>query len=150
MNDDFLDMLRALIRTRARFLVVGAHAMAVHGVPRATGDLDVWVSSDPSNADLVRQAIVDFGAPVDALGISSEDLEKQGTVLQIGQPPRRIDILTTVTGLDFDDAWRNRIIHRVGKEDVPFLSRRDLVCNKKATGRPKDLADLDALERERT
>ncbi len=124
--------------------------MAVHGVPRATGDLDVWVSSDPSNADLVRQAIVDFGAPVDALGISSEDLEKQGTVLQIGQPPRRIDILTTVTGLDFDDAWRNRIIHRVGKEDVPFLSRRDLVCNKKATGRPKDLADLDALERERT
>jgi hypothetical protein len=123
--------------------------MAVHGVPRVTGDLDVWVSNDPVNADLVWQAIVDFGAPVRSLRVSREDLVKKGAVLQIGQPPLRIDILTDLTGPDFEGAWRDRITHRVGHEDVSFLSRQDLVRNKQARGRPKELADLDALQRDR-
>jgi hypothetical protein len=147
VNDDFRDLLHALLRSGARFLVVGAHAMAVHGVPRATGDLDVWVSPDPPNADRVWQALLAFGAPAGARGVTRKDLETRGIVVQIGLPPRRLDILTEVSGLDFEEAWRNRVTHRVGSQDVPFLSRDDLIRNKRACGRPKDLADLDILER---
>jgi len=150
MNEDFRGLLDALLRAEAKFLVVGAHAMAVHGVPRATGDLDVWVRPDPQNAERVWEALVAFGAPTGALGVTREDLETRGNVVQIGLPPRRLDILTDVSGLEFDEAWRNRVVHRVGSQDVPFLSREDLVRNKRASGRPKDLADLDILERDKT
>jgi len=146
VNDDFRDLLQALIDAGARFLVVGAHAMAVHGVPRATGDLDVWISPDPANSECVWQALMTFGAPVRELGVSRADLEAPGMVLQIGMPPRRIDLLTDASGLVFDEAWRNRTIYSLDSQEVPFLSRQDLVRNKKATGRSKDLADLDALE----
>jgi hypothetical protein len=148
MNDDFRDLLDALLRAGARFLVVGAHAMAVHGVPRATGDLDVWVVPDPENAGRVWQALLDFGAPAGALGVTRNDLETPGVVVQIGLPPRRLDILTELSGLEFDAAWGNRVMHRVGPLDVPFLGRDDLIRNKRASGRPKDLADLDILERD--
>jgi hypothetical protein len=146
MNDDFRDLLQALLRVGARFLVIGAHAMAVHGVPRATGDLDLWIRPDAANADHVWEALTSFGAPVRGLDLSREDLATPGIVVQIGLPPRRIDLLTKVSGLDFDDAWNNRVSHRVGSHDVPFLSREDLVRNKRATGRKKDLADLEILE----
>lgn len=147
MNDDFRDLLDALLRTGARFLVVGAHAMAVHGVPRATGDLDVWIEPTPANGDLVWRALVAFGAPVGTLGIARADLETPGLVVQIGLPPRRIDLMTTLSGLDFEAAWERRVTHRVGARDIPFLGREDLVRNKRASGRPKDLADLAVLER---
>ena len=91
MNEDFRDLLQALLQTGARLLVVGAHAMAVHGVPRATGDLDLWISPDPVNADSVRQALVRFGAPVGGTELTRKDLETPGMVVQIGLPPRRID-----------------------------------------------------------
>ena len=149
MNDDFRDLLHALLRAGAEFLVVGAHAMAAHGVPRATGHLDVWVRPDSPNAGRVWQALLAFGAPAGALGVSREDLETPGIVVQIGLPPRRLDILTEVSGLDFGEAWRNRVMHRVGPHDVHFLSRDDLIRNKRASGRPKDLADLDILERDK-
>ena len=123
--------------------------MAVHGVPRATGDLDVWVRPDSQNAERVWQALVEFGAPTGALGVTREDLQARGNVLQIGLPPRRLDILTDLSGLDFDEAWRNRVMHRVGSDEVPFLSRHDLIRNKRASGRPKDLADLDVLDPDR-
>lgn len=147
MNQDFLDLLRALLETEARFMVVGAHAMAVHGVPRATGDLDVWVSLDPENAGRVWQSLLKFGAPLAGPALSRSDLETPETVVQIGLPPRRIDLMTTLTGLDFETAWPNRTVHHVGRLEIPFLGREDLVANKRATGRPKDLADLDVLER---
>ena len=147
MNQDFLDLLRALLETEARFMVVGAHAMAVHGVPRATGDLDVWISLDPENAGRVWQSLLNFGAPMEGLDLSRSDLEMPESVVQIGLPPRRIDLMTTLTGLDFETAWPNRTMHRVGLLEIPFLGREDLVQNKRATGRPKDLADLDILER---
>ena len=147
MNDDFRDLLQALLDAGARFLVVGAHAMAVHGVPRATGDLDVWISPDHANSERAWQALLAFGAPVGELGVSREDLETPGMVIQVGMPPRRIDLLTEASGLAFDQAWQNRALHRVGSLEVPFLSRLDLVRNKRATGRAKDLADLDVLER---
>jgi hypothetical protein len=147
VNEDFHDLLEALLDAGARFLVVGAHAMAVHGVPRATGDLDLWISPDPANAERVWQALLTFGAPVRELGVSRKDLETPGLVVQVGMPPRRIDLLTEASGLVFEEAWQNRTTHRVGSHEVPFLSRQDLVLNKRATGRPRDLADLDVLEK---
>ena len=145
MNEDFLDLLGALIAAEARFLVVGAHAMAVHGVPRATGDLDVWVSTEAANADRVWEALLRFGAPVAAMGVSRQDLSRPEQVVQIGLPPRRIDILTSISGVSFDEAWGGRVTHEVGGLAVPFLGRDELVRNKRATGRTKDRADLEAL-----
>ena len=147
MNQDSRDVLLALLDAGARFLVVGAHAMAVHGVPRATGDLDVWVSPDRANSERVWRALLEFGAPVQQLGLSREDLETPGMVIQVGLPPRRIDFLTEATGLVFEEAWQNRTTHVVDSHEVPFVSRQDLVRNKRALGRPKDLADLDVLTR---
>lgn len=149
MNEDFRDVVEALLNAGARFLVVGAHAMAVHGVPRATGDLDLWISPDHANSERVWQALLAFGAPVRELGVTRADLETPGMVIQVGIPPRRIDLLTEASGLVFDEAWQNRAMHGVGSHEVPFLSRQDLVRNKKATGRPKDLADLYVLEPEK-
>lgn len=120
--------------------------MALHGVPRATGDLDVWISPARSNADRVWKALVAFGAPVGSLGISRSDLETSDLVVQLGVPPRRIDLLTSLTGLTFDPAWNGRSVHEIEGLHVPFLGRDELIANKKATGRPKDLADLAALE----
>jgi hypothetical protein len=139
VNPDFLDLLRLLLKAGARFMVVGAHAMAVHGVPRATGDLDVWVDLDSANAALVWAALLEFGAPVSAVGIRREDLEEPGIVIQIGQPPRRIDILTGISGVSFPDAWPRRVVHEVDGTAIPFLGQHDLIRNKRAAGRPKDL-----------
>jgi hypothetical protein len=146
VNQDFQDLLAALLASGARFLVVGAHALAVHGVPRATGDLDVWILADPDNAERVWTALERFGAPVDTLGAASADLARPGLVLQIGVPPRRIDILTELTGVDFETAWRSRVVHQVGTLEVPFIDRETLIRNKRATGRLRDLADVERLE----
>jgi len=145
VNDDFRDLLAALLEEKARFLVVGAHAMAVHGVPRATGDLDVWIATDGANVDRVWQGLLRFGAPLAAMGVGRADLTRADAVVQIGLPPRRIDILTSITGVGFDDAWAGRATHEVAGLAVPFLGRAALVRNKRATGRAKDLADLEAL-----
>ncbi len=145
MNDDFRDLLAALLEAGARFLVVGAHAMAVHGVPRATGDLDVWIASDAENAERVWAALLRFGAPVAEMGVGREDLERVDVVVQIGLPPRRIDLLTSITAVAFDDAWADRVTHEVEGLVIPFLGRAALVRNKRAIGRAKDLADLEAL-----
>lgn len=145
MNEDFLDLLKALLTEGARFMVVDAHAMAVHGVPRATGDLDVWVDVSDDNPRRVLAAVGRFGAPVDALGLSAADFAQADRVVQIGLPPRRVDLLTTLSGLKFGEAWPGRVMRRIDALDVPFLGRQDLVRNKRATGRTKDLADLEAL-----
>jgi hypothetical protein len=147
MNRDFVDLLQALLRADARFLIVGAHALAVHGIPRATGDLDVWIDASPENAKRVWTALLEFGAPTEALGISATDLQTPGTVVQIGLPPRRIDLLTSVSGLSFEEGWKGRVVHLVDSLAVPFLGRRELILNKRATGRTKDLADLERIER---
>ncbi len=146
MNRDFLDLLEALRAEGARFLVIGAHALAAHGLPRATGDLDVWVALDPANASRVYRALVAFGAPVDALNVSPSDFETRGRVVQIGNPPFRIDILTEISGVDFEEAWTSRLIAPVGEMELPFLGRESLIKNKIASGRPKDLADVSTLQ----
>ena len=144
-NDDFVDMLRALVESGTEFLVVGAHALALHGVPRSTGDLDIWVRSTPGNAQRVLGALEAFGAPIQKHGITRADLETQGTVYQIGLPPRRIDLMTGLSGVEFEEAWTSRVEVEIDGRQIPFLGLEILRRNKKATGRDKDLLDLQLL-----
>lgn len=148
LNRDFLDMLRALTREEVEFLIVGAHAMAVHGVPRATGDIDIWVRPSRANAKRVLSALLEFGAPVAVHGISLEDLEKPDMVYQLGLPPRRIDLMTGISGVDFDEAAVSRVMVELEGVRIPVIGRKDLVLNKRASGRTKDLVDLEILERQ--
>jgi hypothetical protein len=146
VTDDWLDLLKALHESGARFLVVGAHAMAVHGVPRGTQDLDIWIDRAHDNADRVWHALVAFGAPLSDLDIARSDLERPAQVIQLGLPPNRVDLLTTVSGVEsFDHAWADRVAHDVQGVSVPFIGRDALVANKQSSGRRKDLADLEAL-----
>jgi hypothetical protein len=145
VNQDFVDVLAALLAARARFLVVGAYALAAHGVPRATGDLDVWVANDSANAARIWEALVAFGAPIEALGLTRADFETPGKVIQLGVRPRRVDLMTQISGVEFEPAWHSRVIERVAGLEVPFVDRDTLIRNKRASGRLRDLADLEAL-----
>lgn len=127
-------------------MVVGAHAMAVHGVPRSTGDLDVWIECSEANAARAWQALHEFGAPVEAIGVTRHDLHHPGTVVQLGLPPRRVDLLTRITGVEFRDAWHNRIEQPLEGRSIACLGRADLIANKRATGRAQDLVDVSLLE----
>jgi hypothetical protein len=143
MNQDFVDLLRAFCAAEVRFLVVGAWALSLYAPPRATGDLDLWIEPTRENAARTMLALENFGAPLEQL--REDDLFGPEVVYQIGVPPRRIDLLTFLTGLSFAEAWGNRVEHEFAGVRVPFLGRDDLVRNKRALGRPRDLADLAAL-----
>ena len=144
MNQDFVDLLRAFIGREVRFLIVGAYALAAHGRPRATGDLDVWVEPTAENAARVMLALADFGAPLDQ--VTAQDFSRPGIVFQMGLPPRRIDLLTQLTGVTFADAWPTRLRGPFGPITVDFLGRETFIKNKRATGRAKDLGDIEALD----
>jgi hypothetical protein len=139
-------MLSALNAARVEFIVVGAYALAAHGLPRATGDIDIWIRPSEENAQRLWQALRSFGTPTGTIAIS--DFTSPDIVFQIGVAPRRIDLLTSITGVLFDEAWSERKTVTVEGLAVHVLSRRHLITNKKATGRPKDTADLAWLERQ--
>src|SRR5947207_360724 len=143
MNPNFLDLLRAFAAADVRFLIVGAYALALHGRPRATGDLDVWVDATAENARCVMNALREFGAPLDQ--IAESDFASPGVVYQIGVPPGRIDILTQLTGLTFADAWPERLQKPFGDLEAPFIGRAAFLKNKRATGRAKDLGDIEGM-----
>ena len=145
MIDDFRDFLRELMAANVQFLVVGAHALSVHGVPRATGVLDVWMRPDGDNAARLITALERFGAPTTELNIRAADFSKPEMVAQLGVPPYRIDIPTSISGVDFDAAWSDRTNGEIAGVLVPVLGRRSFVINKRAAGRTKDSADLEAL-----
>jgi hypothetical protein len=147
MSPDFKDLLSAFNAHRVEYLVVGAHALAVHGYVRATGDLDVWVRPEPANAGRVIEALQSFGAALHDL--TEADLTRAGTVFQIGVAPIRIDVLTSIDGVEFEDAWSARLTARFAEQAVPVLSARHLIANKRTVGRPQDLADVDWLEKNR-
>ena len=144
MNQDFLDLLRAFIDRDVRFLIVGAYALGVHGRPRATGDLDVWVDATPDNAARVMDALAAFGAPLQQVTV--EDFSRPGIVFQMGLPPLRIDVLTDLSGVTFDEAWPERMAAPFGPLTVDVIGRSAFVKNKRATGRARDLGDIEALE----
>ena len=143
MNRDFVEMLSALSAANADFLLVGAHALSVYGIPRSTGDMDLWVRPTPENATRVWRALEAFGAPLAEL--TAQDFARPDTVVQFGVPPNRIDLLTALSALDFDRAWERRLSVRVEGLDVPVISREDFIANKRAVGRPKDLSDIALL-----
>ena len=146
MNEDFLDLLSALRDADVRFLIVGAYAVGVHARPRATKDLDIWVEASVENSRRVVRALRIFGAPLD--DVSEDDFAQPGTGFMMGIPPRRIDILTEVSGLAFDDAWANRFMAAVGPRlRCPFIGLADLIRNKRAAARDQDLVDVDVLEK---
>jgi hypothetical protein len=147
MNPDFRDLLAAFNVRGVDFVVVGAHALAAHGLVRATKDLDVWVRPEPLNAERVLAALADFGAPLHDLTV--DDLARPGLVFQIGVDPVRIDVLTAIDGVEFSEAWAQRVSARFVDQDASVLSRGHLIVNKRATGRAQDLLDAKWLEQHR-
>lgn len=147
LADDFREFIASLNAAEARYLVVGGYALAAHGLPRATGDLDVWVWTSPENASRVLDALDAFG--FGAAGITATDVSSPGRVVQLGFPPLRIDVLTSIDGVDFDDAWDRRIVVGVGSGvEAMVIGRDDLVANKAASDRPQDRVDVARLTEE--
>ena len=144
LNRDFHDMLSALCDEKAEFLLIGAYALAAHGYPRATGDMDLWIRATDDNAQRVWRALEKFKAPMARLSLV--DLASPDVVFQVGVAPRRIDILTSIDGVDFDEAWASRKEMEIDGLLVAAIGRDDLLRNKKATGRPQDVADVAWLE----
>ncbi|MEM1116677.1 MAG: hypothetical protein AAF594_10370 [Bacteroidota bacterium] len=136
-------MLSAFSEAGVEYLLVGAYALAAHGYVRATGDLDLWVRPEADNAARVLDALGRFGAPTS--GLAAEDFREPEVVLQIGVPPRRIDVLTSIDGVTFDEAWPKRREVEVEGLRVPVIGRDHLIQNKAATGRPRDLSDIEGL-----
>lgn len=143
LHSDWIALLREFNAGGVEYLVVGAAAIAYHGRPRATGDFDVWVRPSQENALLVYRALAEFGAPMDQVTI--QDFQHDDTVWQIGVVPLRIDVLTGIDGVTFDEAWPRRVHVEIGGLKVPVISRTDLVRNKRAAGRHRDLFDLELL-----
>lgn len=143
LDRDFSEFVALFIDHEVRFLIVGGYALAAHGLPRATGDLDAWVWTDESNAQRVLQALEEFG--FGDLGMTISDFDRPDSVVQLGFPPYRIDILTSIDGVEFDAAWQRRVTINLDGREVPFISREDLITNKSAVGRPQDIADVQRL-----
>jgi hypothetical protein len=144
--DDFVDLVASLRAEGCDFLIVGAHALAAHGAPRTTGDLDVLVRPDAQNAVKVYDALARFGAPLAAHGVNVDDFARPNTVYQMGLPPNRIDLLTSISGVSFDEALVDAVHGRLGTERVACIGFEALLRNKRASGRAKDLADVATLE----
>jgi hypothetical protein len=141
---DFKELLLAFNANNVEYLIVGAHALAAHGHIRATKDMDVWVRPERSNAQKVLQALADFGAPLSDL--TADDLSRKDTIFQIGLPPLRIDIITEIDGVEFADAWPDRVETSFGGVPTFVISRHHLITNKKTAARIQDLADVQQLE----
>lgn len=137
-------MLVELERHGVKYLVVGGIAVAVHGTPRYTKNLDIWVECSPDNAGRIVAAIAAFG--LDSLGLTPQDFLEPDIVIQLGYEPNRIDLLTTLTGVTFADAYPKRVLVDVGELSIPIIDRESLLANKRALGRPHDLDDAKGIE----
>ena len=144
-EQDFIDFIELLNINNVEYMVVGAHALAFHGRPRHTGDLDIWIKPSFENAEKMVKVLTDFG--FGSLGLGKEDFLKENYVTQLGYPPLRIDILNSISGVDFDDAYKGRIIGQNEDLDISFINVADFITNKQASGRAKDLGDIEALRK---
>lgn len=145
LNKDYKDILQIFIDNKIQFLVVGAYALGAYGYPRATGDIDLWVMASPENSAKVYKALVQFGAPMSQ--INEKTFSEQGIIFQIGIAPRRIDVITKINGVDFQQAWTARQEIIIDSLKVPFISKQDLIKNKESTGREKDRLDAQQLRK---
>jgi len=145
LNEDYKEMLQGLLDQKVEFIVVGAYALAAHGFPRATGDIDIWVKPDENNSKKVFKALARFGAPIDE--IREDEFSHPGLIFQIGVVPRRIDIITKIDAVEFEEADSDKIFVDIDGLKVPVLSVDKLIKNKMATGREKDLLDAKLLKK---
>jgi hypothetical protein len=143
MNSDFEELLKIINAYGVKYLVVGGHAVMLYTEPRFTKDLDIWIEASEENADRVFRALSEFGAPL--AGLSRADFQTEGFFYQLGRPPVRVDILMSIDGVAFHDAWPNRVESFIGQQKAWFISRSDLVKNKRASGRHIDLHDAEQL-----
>ena len=139
-------MLQCLLEEKVDFLLVGGYALGVHGYPRATKDMDIWIWADRVNSERVYRALAQFGTPIEQ--ISPADFSEAGVIFQIGVPPNRIDLVTAVDGVDFHACFGKRDTVSIEGLDIPVISKQDLIVNKRATGRAQDSLDADVLEKE--
>ena len=144
LNRDFRELLECFAQHDVRYLVVGGWALAAHGVPRLTKDLDLWVWPDTDNAAAVVRALEEFG--FGDLGLTATDFVTPDIVIQLGYPPNRVDLLTTPSGVKFDECWNERADIVLDGLQVPFIGLEGLKTNKRATGRAQDIVDLNSLE----
>lgn len=144
LNQDFSEFIQLLNAHNVRYMVVGGYAVAFHGHPRYTKDLDVWIWVDPTNAQKIIQVLHEFG--FGGLGLTERDFLIPSNVIQLGYPPVRIDILMSVSGVDFDSCFERRIVEQIDGQAVNFISLQDLKMNKQASGRNIDLSDIENLE----
>ncbi|MFN8709900.1 MAG: nucleotidyltransferase [Planctomyces sp.] len=146
LTSDFKEFVELLNKHNVRYLIVGGYAVAVYGHPRYTKDLDIWVEPAPDNSNGVVAALTDFG--FGSVNLTRDDFLKPGWVIKLGNPPNRIDLLTSVSGLEFEEAFAQRNVVDVMDLPVAFVSLKDLIRNKKASGRPQDIADVSHLQKE--
>jgi len=146
-SPDFKELLRAFNEKQAEYLIVGGYAVMKYTEPRFTKDLDVWIRNSPANAARVYEALAEFGAPLRQDGLTPGDFATDEMTYQIGVAPVRIDVLTRISGVEFEDAWRNRVPGTFFEIPVHFISLRDLIINKRAAGRTSDLEQLESLSR---
>lgn len=141
---DFEAFIELLNKNEVKYLVVGGYAFAIHAYPRFTNDIDFFILSTTSNANKIVSVLIEFG--FDTTSFSPDDLLIKDKVIQLGEPPYRIDLLTSIDGVDFDEAWQRKVTSKYGDQVLYFISKEDLITNKKASGRKKDLDDLGELE----
>ena len=143
LNPDYKEMLSLLLDNEVEFLLVGAYALAAHGLPRATADIDIFVKPGSENAAQIFKTLEEFGAPTH--NVTENDFVQPGIILQIGVAPRRIDIITEIDGLTFDEAADGKEIIELEGLSIPVISKENLIINKLATGRERDKLDADNL-----
>ena len=143
LNPDFKEFFQLLNKHNVKYLFIEGFAVAFHGYPRYTKDIDIWLQLNPENAENVIKALDDFGFK--SLGLTKEDFLESETIIQLGNPPNRIDLLTTASGVDFDDCYQSKIEEEIDGVKIPFIDLNNLRINKRTTGRPQDLADIDNL-----
>jgi hypothetical protein len=146
LNEDYREILQSLLKNKVRFLVIGAYAMGAYGYSRSTGDIDIWVDNSLNNSKKIYKALIDFGAFIGNL--KQGDFAKENIVFQIGVAPRRIDILTSIDGVKFKEAYKDKEAIMVDDFKIPFLSKDNLIKNKQATGREKDIVDINYLRQQ--
>lgn len=143
MTKDFEELFACLRHRNVKALVVGGYAVAFHGQPRFTKDIGLFVEASPDNAERLVAALTDFG--FGGLGLTPADFASPGKIVQLGVAPNRVDLLTTIDGVSFGEAWRGRVAGHYGREAVDYIGRAELIRNKRASGRPQDLLDVDGL-----
>ena len=146
VQKDFKELLELFNKHKVEYMIVGGYALAFHGAPRYTGDLDIYVRPDAPNVQQIMSALKDFG--FGSVGLTAADFEKPNNIIQLGVPPVRVDIINSLTGVSWESAFENRIEGKYGNVKVYYIGREQFIFNKRAMGRKKDLADIEALGEE--